>query len=109
MPAPFRPWPNSASANAASRPPMRGWQAVLAHPAAGGAGHGWPVAGGSWLAGPAAPPTSQSPAPQRSVDRSEAPMSKRTRALILASMVAALNLAGMTAVAHAQANDEHAR
>jgi hypothetical protein len=36
-------------------------------------------------------------------------MSKRTRALILASMVAALNLAGMTAVAYAQANDEHAR
>jgi hypothetical protein len=36
-------------------------------------------------------------------------MSKRTRALILASMVAALNPAAMTAVAQAQANDEHAR
>jgi hypothetical protein len=33
-------------------------------------------------------------------------MSKRTRALILASMVAALNLAAMTAVAQAQATDE---
>ena len=33
-------------------------------------------------------------------------MSKRTRALILAAMVAAMNLAGMTAVAHAQANDD---
>jgi hypothetical protein len=36
-------------------------------------------------------------------------MSNRTRALILASMVAALNLAAMSAVAQAQANDEHAR
>jgi hypothetical protein len=36
-------------------------------------------------------------------------MSKRTRALILASMVAALNLAAMSAVAKAQAYDEHAR
>ena len=36
-------------------------------------------------------------------------MSKRTRALILASMVAALNLAAMTTVAQAQANDEPAR
>jgi hypothetical protein len=36
-------------------------------------------------------------------------MSKRTRALILASMVAALNLAAMTTLAHAQANDQPAR
>jgi hypothetical protein len=36
-------------------------------------------------------------------------MSKRTRALILASMVAALNLAAMSAAAHAQVTDEHAR
>ena len=36
-------------------------------------------------------------------------MSKRTRALILASMVAALNLAAMSAVAHAQANDQPTR
>ena len=36
-------------------------------------------------------------------------MSKHTRALILASMVAALNLAAMSAVAHAQAYDQHAR
>jgi hypothetical protein len=33
-------------------------------------------------------------------------MSKLTRALILATMVALLPLAGMTAVAHAQANDQ---
>jgi hypothetical protein len=33
-------------------------------------------------------------------------MSKLTRALILAATVAALNLAGMTAIAHAQANDQ---
>ena len=36
-------------------------------------------------------------------------MSRRTRALILASMVAALNLAAMSAVAQARAYDEHAR
>jgi hypothetical protein len=36
-------------------------------------------------------------------------MSKRTRALILAAMVAAMNLAAMTAVAHAQTNDQPAR
>jgi len=36
-------------------------------------------------------------------------MSKRTRALILSSMVAALNLAAMTTLAHAQANDQPAR
>jgi hypothetical protein len=32
-------------------------------------------------------------------------MSKRARALILAATLAAMNLAGLTAVAHAQAND----
>jgi hypothetical protein len=36
-------------------------------------------------------------------------MSKRTRALILAAMVAAMNLAAMTTVAQAQANDQPAR
>jgi hypothetical protein len=36
-------------------------------------------------------------------------MSTRTRALILAAMVAAMNLAAMSAVAHAQANDQPAR
>ena len=36
-------------------------------------------------------------------------MSKRARALVLAAMVAAMNLAGMTAVAQAQANDQPAR
>ena len=38
---------------------------------------------------------------------SEAPMSKLARALILAVMVAVLPLAGLTAIAHAQANDQH--
>jgi len=33
-------------------------------------------------------------------------MSKLARALVLGTMLAAMNLAGMTAVAHAQANDE---
>ena len=33
-------------------------------------------------------------------------MSKLTRTLILAATVAAMNLAGMTAIAHAQANDQ---
>jgi hypothetical protein len=36
-------------------------------------------------------------------------MSNRTRALILAAMVAAMNLAAMTAVAQAQANDQPTR
>src|SRR5512132_3167060 len=36
-------------------------------------------------------------------------MSKRTRALILAAMVAVLNLAAMTTLAQAQANDQPAR
>jgi CHASE1-domain containing sensor protein len=38
------------------------------------------------------------------IDR-EATMSKLTRVLILAALLAAMNLAGLTAVAHAQAND----
>jgi hypothetical protein len=33
-------------------------------------------------------------------------MSKRTRALVLAATLAAMHLAGLTAVAHAQANDD---
>jgi hypothetical protein len=36
-------------------------------------------------------------------------MSKRARALVLGAMLAAMNLAGMTAVAQAQANDEPTR
>jgi len=36
-------------------------------------------------------------------------MSNRTRALVVAAVVAAMNLAGMTAVAHAQATDQPAR
>jgi hypothetical protein len=33
-------------------------------------------------------------------------MSKRTRTLVIAATLAAMNLAGLTAVAHAQANDD---
>jgi hypothetical protein len=40
------------------------------------------------------------------VDRSEAIMSKLTRTLIIGATLAAMHLAGMTAVAQAQANDE---
>ena len=36
-------------------------------------------------------------------------MSKRARALILAAMVAAMNLAAMTTLAHARTNDQPAR
>jgi hypothetical protein len=44
------------------------------------------------------------PSPQQaSVDRSEATLSKRARALTLGAMLAAINLVGLTAVAHAQA------
>jgi hypothetical protein len=41
-----------------------------------------------------------------SVDRSEAIMSKLIRALILGATLAAMSLAGLAAVAHAQANDD---
>jgi hypothetical protein len=46
-----------------------------------------------------------SPTQRQLIDR-EATMSKRTRALILAATLAAMNLAGLTAVAHAQANHD---
>jgi hypothetical protein len=71
-----------------------------------GATGGWPVAGRSWPVGQALPPSRPSAIHPASVDRSEAPLSKRTRALILAAMVAAMNLAGMTAVAQAQTTNE---
>ena len=71
-----------------------------------GAGRRRPVAGGSWPAGQPSPQTSQPLARTASVDRSEALMSNFARTLILAATLAAMNLAGMTAVAHAQANDE---
>ena len=74
-----------------------------------GANGGWPVAGRSWPVGQALPPSRPSAIHPASVDRSEAPLSKRTRALILAVMVAAMNLAVMSAVAQAQANDQPAR
>jgi hypothetical protein len=67
-------------------------------------GGGWLVGGGSWLAGQASPPGRPCSTHTWAVDRSEAPMSKIARILILAATVAALNLAGMAAVA--QANDE---
>jgi hypothetical protein len=43
-----------------------------------------------------------------SVDRSEAPLSKLTRILTVAAMLAALHLAGIATVAHAQATDQQA-
>jgi hypothetical protein len=48
-----------------------------------------------------------SPAPtQRQLNRSEGNHVQRTRALILAALLAAMNLAGLTTVAHAQANHD---
>ena len=78
---------------------MHGLRVVLACRVAAGGGRA--VAGGNWLAGQASPPTSPSKAPNASVDRSEAPMSKRTRALLLAVTLTAMNLAGMTGIARA--------
>jgi len=71
-----------------------------------GATGGWLVAGGSWPAGQPSPPTSLSNAPTVPVDRSEATMSKLARALVLGVTLAAMNLAGLTAVASAQSSDE---
>jgi hypothetical protein len=84
---------------------MRGWGSALAHRVAGVA-PGRPVAGGSWLGGQPSPPSSQPDAHTAPLNRSEVTMSKRTRALVLAATLAAMNLAGLTAVAHAQANDD---
>ena len=78
---------------------------ALAGRAAGGAG-GWPVAGGSWRAGQALPPSRPSATHPASVDRSEATTSKLTRTLVVAATLAAISLVAMTAVAHAQATDE---
>jgi len=74
-----------------------------------GVGRGQPVAGGSWPAGPASPPISQSIAPTAPVDRSEATPSKLARTLVLAATLTAMDPAGMTAVAQAQVNDEPTR
>jgi hypothetical protein len=84
---------------------MRDWWVALAHPAAG-AGHGCPVAGGSWPGGQPSPPSSQPTAPTAPVDRSAAIMSKLARILVLGVTLAAMNLAGVTAVASAQTTDE---
>ena len=94
----------STSTNDTSGPLMRGWCVTLARRAVG-AGHGWPVAGGSWPAGQACPRTSQSAARKPAVDRSEVTMSKRARTLILGVALAAINLAGTTAIAQAHTND----
>ena len=59
---------------------MRGWGIAVARWVVG-AGPG-PMAGGSWPGGQP-PPSSQPPDRTASVDRSEATMSKHTRALIL--------------------------
>ena len=44
-----------------------------------------------------------------SVDRSEAPMSKRIRTLVVTATLAAITLAGTSTAAYAQVTDEHAR
>jgi hypothetical protein len=84
---------------------MLGLRVVLARRGAG-VDRGRPMAGGSWPGGQPSPLSSQPIARTASVDRSEATMSKRTRALILGATLAAMNLAGMTAVAHTQATSE---
>jgi hypothetical protein len=71
---------------------MRGWRVALARRAAEGGGRA--VAGGS-----------QSVARNASVDRSEPTMSKLARALVLGATLAAMNLAAITTVALAQANE----
>jgi hypothetical protein len=76
---------------------MRDWHMALA----GGAAGGLSVAGGSWLGGHEWPQTSPPAARKPAVDRSEETMSKRARTLILGVVLAAMNLAGMTTVAHA--------
>jgi hypothetical protein len=70
---------------------------------------GWRVGGGSWAAGQSSPPSRPSGTHTGSIDRSEAPMSKFTRALVAVATLAAISFAGMTAVAHAQATDEPTR
>jgi hypothetical protein len=83
---------------------MRDWWLALARRAAEGGGRS--VAGGSWPGGQPSPPSSQPVTRNAPVDRSEATMSKLSRALVLTATLAAMNLAAMTTVAHAQANDE---
>src|SRR5512132_3082910 len=104
MPGSARSWPSNASPNDGSRPLTHGWGVPLARPV-DGVGRGQPVAGGSWPAGQPSPPSSPSNAPTVPVDRSEATMSKLTRALILGATLAAMNIAGLTTVAHSRAND----
>jgi hypothetical protein len=58
---------------------------------------------GRW---PGVAPSRPSVIHTESIDRSEATMSKLARAIILAATLAAMNLAGMTAIAQAQAGDE---
>jgi hypothetical protein len=53
-------------------------------------------------------PSSSAVADDEVADDQEATMSKLARACIVGAMLAAINLAGMTAVAQAQANDEPA-
>src|SRR5215211_3298408 len=79
-----------------------GWHSPTTPPA--------PIAGGPWLvaAGPVAsrrhPAASPSPTQHQLIDRRQT-MSKLTRTLILGATLAAINLVGLTAVAHAQTND----
>jgi len=73
--------------------------------ASAGRGPPWLVTAGPQARWPASP---VQPVPRlvTRAARSEVIMSKLTRTLILAATVAAMNLAGMTAIAHAQANDK---
>jgi hypothetical protein len=84
---------------------MRGFHAALARRAAD-VGGGRPVAGGSWPGGRVSPPSSHSAAQEAPADRSEVTRPKRNRALILGATLAAINLAGVTAVAQAQATND---
>jgi hypothetical protein len=85
---------------------MRGWLVALARRAAAGGGRA--AAGGSWPGGQPSPPSSQSVTRNALVDRLEPTMSKLARALVLGVTLAAMNLAAMTTVALAQANDQPA-
>src|SRR5829696_5411276 len=83
---------------------MRDWWLALARRAAEGGGRS--VAGGNWPGGQPSPPSSQPVTRNASVDRSEPTMSKLARALVRGVTLAAMNLAGLTAVASAQTNAE---
>ena len=72
-----------------------------------GAGGELAVAGGSWLPGGWTwPPTSQPTAHTAPADRAGGDHVQMQRALVVGATLAAMHLAGLTAVAHAQATDK---